>query len=233
MTDIDLESIANDISKSSKKINNLLRNIDSQRRPILLSALMICMYQKNSVLDFGNSYKHLQPQTIITNIPATLKQVLTDEGVDNNNINILLGEVTFITTDQDLVHTDLLKRILMAQEDFMNYTENGNILTVDSATIGICFYQETKFSASNHVEKLIPKFQMNKYIALFIQTLINKEQFRYGYGRKFSQTRLKKSKIKLPVDSENKPDWEFIENYIKSLPYSGNLLYKSQLSDQK
>lgn len=120
-----------------------------------------------------------------------------------------------------------------AQGFYDYYTGNDNILTVDSATIGICFYQETKFSASNHVEKLIPKFRMNKYIALFVQTLINKEQFRYGYGRKFSQTRLKKSKIKLPVDSENKPDWEFIENYIKSLPYSGNLLYKSQLSDQK
>ncbi len=86
---IDLEKISNDISKSSKKINNLLRNMDSQRRPILLSALMICMYQKNGALDFGNSYKHFQPQTIIANIPATLKQVLTDEGVDNKNINIL------------------------------------------------------------------------------------------------------------------------------------------------
>lgn len=32
---IDLEKIATDISKSSKIINNLLRNIDSQKRPIL------------------------------------------------------------------------------------------------------------------------------------------------------------------------------------------------------
>ncbi len=29
----------------------------------------------------------------------------------------MLGEVTFITTDQDLIHTDLLKRILMELEE--------------------------------------------------------------------------------------------------------------------
>ena len=34
---------------------------------------------------------------------------------------------------------------------------------------------------------------------------------------------LKKSQIKLPATSEEKPDWEFMENYIKSLPYTKNL----------
>ena len=38
---IDLEKISNDISRSSSEINRLLRNLDSQKRPILLSALMI------------------------------------------------------------------------------------------------------------------------------------------------------------------------------------------------
>lgn len=55
---IDLEKIATDISRSSKKINSLLRNIDSQRRPVLLSSLMICMYPNKQVCDFKNSYKY-------------------------------------------------------------------------------------------------------------------------------------------------------------------------------
>ena len=29
--------------------------------------------------------------------------------------------------------------------------------------------------------------------------------------------------IKLPVDKDGKPDWQFMEDYIKSLPYSVNL----------
>lgn len=99
-------------------------------------------------------------------------------------------------------------------------TEEGNVITADSAVIGFCSYQEKSFSASDHVEKLIPKFEMNKYIALFLTTIINLENYRYNYGRKFNQTKIKETLIKLPIDSQGNPDWLFMENYIKSLPYS-------------
>ncbi len=103
------------------------------------------------------------------------------------------------------------------------FTEQGKVLTVDSATIGSCFYQELNFSASDHVEKLVPNFNINIYIAMFLITIMKQEKYRYGYGRKFSQKRLKNTKIKLPVNMNSDPDWDFMENYIKSLPYSSNL----------
>ena len=34
---------------------------------------------------------------------------------------------------------------------------------------------------------------------------------------------MKKSRIKLPVTSSGEPDWQFMEDYIKSLPYSKNI----------
>jgi N-6 DNA Methylase family protein len=114
-------------------------------------------------------------------------------------------------------------------EDYFNYyTEEANVFTVDSAVLGFCAYQDKNFSASDHVEKLIPKFDnCNIYIAMFITTLINKERYRYNYGRKCSQTKMKSSKIKLPIiktqSGEICPDWQFMEDYIKSLPYSSCL----------
>ena len=102
---------------------------------------------------------------------------------------------------------------------FDYYTEDGNVLTIDSAVLGYCSYQPINFSASDHVEKLIPKFKLNKHIALFLTTIINLEQFRYSYGRKYNQARIKNTVIELP-SKDNKPDWEFMENYIKDLPYS-------------
>lgn len=102
------------------------------------------------------------------------------------------------------------------------YTEEGNILTVDSAVLGYCSYQPEKFSASDHVEKLIPKFRMNKYIAMFLVTVLNKEQYRYNYGRKCSQARMKQIQIKLPA-KKGQPNFDFMENYIKSLSYSKNI----------
>lgn len=108
-------------------------------------------------------------------------------------------------------------------EGFYNhYTEDGEVLTVDSAVLGYCSYQPYNFSASDHVEKLIPKFKMNKYIAIFLVTIINQEQYRYNYGRKCSQERMEKGNIELP-SKDGSPDWEFMGNYIKSLSYSSNL----------
>jgi len=104
---------------------------------------------------------------------------------------------------------------------YNHFTETGNVLTVDSAVLGYCSYQALNFSASDHVEKLTPKFSMNQYIAIFLTTIINLEQYRYSYGRKASQNRLRKVRIKLPSRGAN-PDWQFMEDYIKTLPYSSN-----------
>ena len=77
-------------------------------------------------------------------------------------------------------------------------TEEGNVLVVDSAVLGYCSYQRDDFSASDHVEKLTPRFDMNQYLGIFLTTVINQNQYRYSYGRKASQERLRKTYIKLP-----------------------------------
>jgi len=105
---------------------------------------------------------------------------------------------------------------------YSDYTEDGEVITFDSAVTGYCSYQALPFSASDHVEKVIPKFKINKYIALFLVTVLNQEQYRYNYGRKCCQTRMRKIKIKLPAKN-GKPDWEFMEKYIQSLPYSSSI----------
>ena len=97
------------------------------------------------------------------------------------------------------------------------YTEDGNCLVVDSAVLGTCTYQKQNFSASDHVEVLLPKFEMNENIALFLTTIINMEQYKYSYGRKRSQTKLKKEYMLLPQDSEGNPDWEYMDEFMENL----------------
>ena len=107
---------------------------------------------------------------------------------------------------------------------FYDYaTEQGNVLVIDSAVQGYCSYQQTDFSASDHVEKLTSRFPMNPHIALFLTTVFNLDRHRYHYGRKASQRRLRSSRVKLPATADGKPDWIFMENFIKALPYSVNL----------
>jgi len=61
---------------------------------------------------------------------------------------------------------------------------------------------------------------LNKYIAMFLITLICKEKYRYSYGRKWGIDRMNNTLIKLPITSDGKPDFAFMESYIKTLPYS-------------
>ncbi|MCE2686935.1 MAG: SAM-dependent methyltransferase [Rickettsiales bacterium] len=109
---IDLEKISSNISKSSSEINRILRNLDSQKRPVLLSALMICLYPNDNITDFKNSYISWNTQTIIRNIPTTVEDILISQGIDKNKIDVLTNELTFIKTDNDLISTDILKDIL-------------------------------------------------------------------------------------------------------------------------
>ncbi len=115
---LNLELIAKNISKSSSEINRMLRNIDSQKRPILLSSLMICLYEKNNFgNDFKNNYQNYKTQTIIDNIPTTINAILKNEGISPEKIKILTNELSFITTDNDLNNSDILSDILQELED--------------------------------------------------------------------------------------------------------------------
>lgn len=98
----------------------------------------------------------------------------------------------------------------------------GNSLTIGKVAV-TTFYQPSDFCATSDVTILRPLFSFNKYIGLFLATLINKEKFKWCYGRQIRLNDCKKLIIKLPVKNDGLPDWDFMENYIKSLPYSSQI----------
>ncbi|WP_288680199.1 restriction endonuclease subunit S [uncultured Brachyspira sp.] len=114
-------------------------------------------------------------------------------------------------------------------------TEKGKILTVDSATIGYVAYQENDFIATDHVEKIMFKNgkSMNRYLGLFIKQCIdNSVLSKYGYGYKFSQNRIKKQIIKLPVNSKGQPNWEFMENFMRKIEYKKLNIYLDYIKNK-
>ncbi len=104
-----------------------------------------------------------------------------------------------------------------------------NCITVsNNGSVGYAFYQNKKFTCTHDVNPLYLKGRtMNEYIAMFLCTIIEKERFRWAYGRKWRPVRMPASLIKLPAkkntDNKYEPDWQWMEDYIKGLPYSGCL----------
>ena len=104
------------------------------------------------------------------------------------------------------------------------HLHEANTITVSyNGSIAEAFYQDKEFWATDDVNVLYPHFKLNRHIALFLTTVLHNEKYRFNYGRKWKKDLMEKSKIKLPVDAKGNPDWKYMENYIKSLPYSANL----------
>lgn len=100
----------------------------------------------------------------------------------------------------------------------------SNFISMVSIGEGGCsFYHKKEGAIFTRVKALCPKFPMNAYIGLFLVPILNLEKVRYSYGRVVDSNRLENTSIKLPSTAQGHPDWQFMENYIKSLPYSKNL----------
>ncbi len=97
----------------------------------------------------------------------------------------------------------------------------SDCITIDM--FGFCAYRGYEFCCDDNIIVLTPKNKISKYAMMFIVTVINQDQYKYAYGRQYRQKILVNHEIKLPVDSSGKPNWTFMEDYIKSLPYSANL----------
>ncbi len=160
---IDLEQIATNISKSSSEINRFLRAIDSQKRPILLSALMICLYERvDFANDFKKSYQNWSIANIIRNIPTTIEDILHSEGIDLVKIQVLINELAFVKTDNDLTSSNILKDILKELQNNVlplfdrktNYDIIGKFYEEFLSYAGVTNVKKGIVLTPNHITKL-------------------------------------------------------------------------------
>lgn len=80
------------------------------------------------------------------------------------------------------------------------------------------FYEPDAFCATSDCNVLTPKFDMDEKIALFIVTVINKDQnYRWNYGRQCRVGNMKKMQIKLPATEDDQPDRNYMRECINSL----------------
>jgi len=103
---------------------------------------------------------------------------------------------------------------------------SGNcVIIVNNGHAGEAFYQKQDFTCSHDVNIIrLKDKEINIFISFFLIPLFKKEKYRFNYGRKWRFDRMLKNIIKLPVNENGKPDWDFMEDYIKSLPYSKVLI---------
>ena len=97
----------------------------------------------------------------------------------------------------------------------------GNCITI-GAEGRIAFYQKDDFIAGVKVYT-IRHTKLNEKIGLFLCSLLNVNATKYKYTEARILDKITQETIPLPTTPNNQPDWQFMEDYIKSLPYGDKI----------
>ena len=216
---------------------------------IAQTAIPLPVQQKNGVLVIDNSHQYsangfipdwdyieqfissLYHKPITTTIANTVPPSLCVDGWEEYE----LGKLFRIEKGKRLTKADMIE----GDDNFLGAIDSNNgvrqkitadklwapnCITVNyNGSVGEAFYQANPFWASDDINVLYPQnWTLNKYIGLFIATVIKAERPKFNYGRKWKKEIMEKSVIKLP-SKNGKPDFEYMEAYIKALPYSDRI----------
>lgn len=99
--------------------------------------------------------------------------------------------------------------------------ENGNAITIGDTT-ATCFYQKDEFVCGDHIVVCRAEW-LNLYTGLFLVSLLKREKYKYNYGRAFKMDLISNTKVKLPTKSDGTPDFNYMEHYMKLLPYGDRI----------
>lgn len=106
------------------------------------------------------------------------------------------GEADFVSVDEQYIYKDCLTVPFIGGER-------------------CTFYHEGEFVPSASVA-VLQNENFNKYIYTFLKPILNVMMQKYSFGYKATLERLQKQIIPLPITPDREPDWEFMEDYIKT-----------------
>lgn len=104
----------------------------------------------------------------------------------------------------------------------VNFNPSHTISVSAGGSVMECFFQPVEYYSGRDLYYLSSLGGQSIYCLFFIITLLKMEKYRFNYGRQVNKS-LPHLIVKLPVTNQGEPDWQFMEDYIKSLPYSSNL----------
>lgn len=99
---------------------------------------------------------------------------------------------------------------------FVDNTNNSldkNVLGVNyNGAPCICFYHPYECIFTDDVKRLhLKKHEDNAYVFLFVKSIIMQQKSKYSYGYKFNERRMLRQLLLIPVDANNEPDYDFME----------------------
>lgn len=98
----------------------------------------------------------------------------------------------------------------------MNESLDSNVLGINyNGSVCEAFYHLYECIFSDDVKRLhLKNYHDDKYVLLFLGTVIRQQKNKYQYAYKFNEQRMKRQLIMLPVKDKCIPDYGFMEQYV-------------------
>ena len=179
------------------------------------------------------SWKSFQIKKIFT--------LMNGKGITQEEIDENPGDFAAVQSAEE--NNGVMGKIDLDYCKSMNYTftEKPCLTVARSGSAGFVSYQVFGCVVGDSAKiLLLPDEIATETNYLFLQTLLTANRFKYSYGRKVTEDKYLNEYISLPIkyntdgfpvidkthrfsDDGFVPDWNFMDKYIKSLPYSDRL----------
>ena len=136
----------------------------------------------------------------------------TSSGIDKNKLIKGDGIYPYIT------RTDKNNGIdsFICEQDRKYLRDSKNVITVGLDT-QTAFYQPIDFYTGQNIQ-IIYNENLNYYSAMFLIPILKQLMEKFSWGSNGATlTRLRRSKICLPVNENGEPDYEYMSKYISNL----------------
>lgn len=95
--------------------------------------------------------------------------------------------------------------------------EPGTITVSYNGSVGEVFLQDERFWASDDVNVWYPKQKMTIEVKLYFMAAIKKLSAKYSYTNKWTIDKMRSELVELPVDSDDKPNFNCMQERISEL----------------
>ena len=143
------------------------------------------------------------------------KGVVTDDLIEG-------AEVPYMAAK----HDDNGIEMICQKTGFEDWISKGNCIVfvnLGAGSAGYANYIKEDFIGMSGKISCGYNSNLNEYNGLFVAAVLCQERPKYSFGRSWTGNRLADTIIKLPANADGNPDWQFMEDYIKSLPYGDRL----------
>jgi hypothetical protein len=145
-------------------------------------------------------------------IGKVFKVFSTNSSIDKNKLSNKKGEIPYITRSDKNNAIDFF----IGNQDDQYIIDKGNVITIglDTQTV---FYQSHSFYTGQNIQ-ILSNDTLNCHKAQFLIPLIKKQMRKFNWGGNGATlTRLKRSKIMLPLTPTGEPDYVFMEAYMRRI----------------